>query len=180
MQAIINNDEKILAFSGTNNVSILFNDINILDTTTMTWSTLIISQNVPYPRIDFTATLLPTGHIIYLGGNGIRNSMSECFTFIIPTFDKNSLNWSTKDDDNEIRIGHSTVLSQRVNPDLAVLNTNIGHSLFQNISQTNAPPPLALHSAGLYKGYMIAFGVDQIVGRSRSIVGHTNIYFILD
>ncbi|CAG8763006.1 12371_t:CDS:2, partial [Ambispora leptoticha] len=44
-----------------------YNDMNILDVTSMTWSTITLSNNVP-ASAAYTATLLQTGLIIYIGG----------------------------------------------------------------------------------------------------------------
>ncbi|RIB12750.1 hypothetical protein C2G38_2041568 [Gigaspora rosea] len=76
MNAIINNEGKIFIFGGrNNNISndsntpiIRYNDMQMLDTITMKWSTLNISQNVPLPCYAYAAILLPTAEIIYIGG----------------------------------------------------------------------------------------------------------------
>ncbi|RIB27958.1 hypothetical protein C2G38_2137569 [Gigaspora rosea] len=79
MQAIIDNNGRIFIFSGKYyNSSVLFDDMNILDITTMTWSTPPISQNVPIPRLGYTATLLQNDLIVYIGGYGTPQiSMNE-------------------------------------------------------------------------------------------------------
>ncbi|KAF0531621.1 galactose oxidase [Gigaspora margarita] len=41
--------------------------MSIFDTTSMTWSTLPLPTDV-LPRLDYSATLLPLGLIIYIGG----------------------------------------------------------------------------------------------------------------
>ncbi|KAF0548091.1 galactose oxidase [Gigaspora margarita] len=73
IQPVIDNYGKIYTFSGTNYTGfnepyVNYNDMNILDTTSMTWSTLAISLNDPPLLLSYTATLLPTGIIVYIGG----------------------------------------------------------------------------------------------------------------
>ncbi|CAG8562496.1 46081_t:CDS:2 [Gigaspora margarita] len=52
-----------------------------------------------------------------------------------------------------------TINSTQVSPDLAVLNINTWEWSIPNISQKNAPPSLAFHSATTYEIYMIiSFG----------------------
>ncbi|RIB18972.1 hypothetical protein C2G38_2308715 [Gigaspora rosea] len=72
---VIDNYGKIYTFGGNNytnsdnsNLSVDYNDMSILDTTSMSWSTLPISANAPLPFFGYTATLLPTGIIVYIGG----------------------------------------------------------------------------------------------------------------
>ncbi|CAG8770578.1 14840_t:CDS:2, partial [Gigaspora rosea] len=47
--------------------SAIFNDIQILDTLSLTW-TQGSNVNAPTPRVDFTAILLNNGLILYIGG----------------------------------------------------------------------------------------------------------------
>ncbi|RIB13385.1 hypothetical protein C2G38_2098412, partial [Gigaspora rosea] len=70
--------------------------MSILDITTMTWSTLIQSQS-PLTHILYTATLLPNGLIVYIGGES-GSSLNLNFTDIaqIQIFDTKSYTWSTK------------------------------------------------------------------------------------
>ncbi|RIB06389.1 hypothetical protein C2G38_522374 [Gigaspora rosea] len=96
----INNNGRIFLFGGRKLEIVgapLFNDINILDTTTMTWSTPVISQNVPTPRGDHAAVLLPTGIIIYIGGYTVVSSINSAISMNeIQLFDTNSLSWTTR------------------------------------------------------------------------------------
>lgn len=81
VQAVINNDGEIFIFGGTNftgnplNVK-GFSDMNILSTINMTWSTRDYSQKIPQ-YIDYTATLLPNGLIVYIGGRQILEQNSS-------------------------------------------------------------------------------------------------------
>ncbi|KAF0383402.1 galactose oxidase [Gigaspora margarita] len=72
MQGVINNNSKIFIFGGYNSTNpnsktVIYNDMNILDITTMNWLTLTQSDDIP-SCIAYTATLLSDGRIIYIGG----------------------------------------------------------------------------------------------------------------
>ncbi|KAF0345698.1 putative crinkler family protein [Gigaspora margarita] len=117
-------------------------------------SSLIISQNVPTPRGDHAAVLLPTGIIIYIGGYIVVSSIDSAISMNeIQLFDTNSLSLTTRvfQNENIILYGGSagSNLGSRVLPDLAVLDTNIWDLSIPSISQSNAPPPLTFHSAVL-------------------------------
>ena len=71
------NDEtgKIYIFGGATDkligsqYTILYNDMNIFDTVSLTWSKGS-TINAPLPRVDYTATLLSNGIIVFIGGRG--------------------------------------------------------------------------------------------------------------
>ncbi|RIB23158.1 hypothetical protein C2G38_895673 [Gigaspora rosea] len=75
INAVIDSKGKTYIFCGTDTKTggtstssgNWFYEMSIFDTTLMTWSTLPLPTDV-LPRVDYTATLLPTGLIIYLGG----------------------------------------------------------------------------------------------------------------
>src|SRR5438552_994914 len=63
-------------FTGSQNV-IVYNDMNIFDTVSLTWSKSPII-NAPLPRADYTATLLSNGIIVFIGGRekpGVNDPM---------------------------------------------------------------------------------------------------------
>ncbi|RIB20771.1 hypothetical protein C2G38_1161456 [Gigaspora rosea] len=118
MQAVIDNNGKIFVFGGINhgnddNITTAgYNDMTILDITTMIWSTQTQPQSV-LVNIDYTATLLPNGLIVYIGGRGSKTAnlhdMSQ-----VQIFDTKSYTWSTKSASGSIiesRACHSAVLS---------------------------------------------------------------------
>ncbi|RIB14216.1 hypothetical protein C2G38_1673973 [Gigaspora rosea] len=106
MQAVINNDGKIFMFGGADsnvtNINItkvfMYNDMHMLDTTTMKWSTLNIAQNVPLPCSAYAAVLLPTAEIIYIGGVELPLFGSPRLVEIkmVRLFNTKSFTWSTK------------------------------------------------------------------------------------
>ncbi|KAF0549467.1 galactose oxidase [Gigaspora margarita] len=186
MQAVIDNYGEIFVFGGANynNSTILFyNDMNMLDITHMTWSTQAQSQSV-LTYIDYTATLLPNGLIVYIGGrSGSSSNISPTDLAQIQIFDTKSYTWSAKSASGSTiasRVSHSAVLTQDGNiivyggsthdssgkmvyvfSDIAVLNTNSWVWSVPSVSGTSAPP-LTYHSAALYKNYMIiAFGITS-------------------
>ncbi|CAG8841165.1 32274_t:CDS:2, partial [Gigaspora margarita] len=82
----------------------IFNDIQILDTLSLTW-TQGSNVNAPIRRIDFTATLLNNGLILYIGGSTG-----------IPTYNTNNNSWNTTiatatGDTVDSRSCHTAVLS---------------------------------------------------------------------
>ncbi|KAF0538904.1 galactose oxidase [Gigaspora margarita] len=199
IQTVLDSNGKIFIFGGrdfNNSTKLFYNDMNILDITTMTWSTLIQSQS-PLTHILYTATLLPNGLIVYIGGESGSN-LNISFTDMaqIQIFDTKSYTWSTKSASGSTiasRIAHSAVLTQDGNiiiyggsaldssgnysnifSDIAVLNTNSWVWFVPSVSGTSAPP-LTDHSAVLYNNYMIlAFGVTSVSNL------YTNNIYILD
>ncbi|RIB25353.1 hypothetical protein C2G38_490014 [Gigaspora rosea] len=195
IQSVIDIHGRIFIFGGANeNNSIYYNDMNILDITTMTWSTQI--QSIP-TYLDYTATLLPNGLIIYIGGHSGSNSIVNLNSMSqVQVFDTKSYTWSNQlvggsiiasrafhsavltQDGNIIIYGGSTTLGtslsiDNVFSDIAVLNTDTWVWSVPSISGPIAPP-LARHSATLYKNYMIlAFG-----STSKSILYTNNIYIL--
>ncbi|RIB13995.1 hypothetical protein C2G38_1690786 [Gigaspora rosea] len=194
MQAVVDSEGRIYSFGGTDydnsTTSTNYNDMNILDITTMTWSTQFQSQSLAY--IDYAATLLPNGLIIYISGREVL-ALSGFFVDMnmIRTFNTNSYTWDTKIANGSTilsRVGHSTVLTQDGNiilyggaslnssgapatifSDLAVLNTNTWVWSIPSTFGTK-PPPLMSHSAALYKNYMIiAFGQNATEVYSKDI-----------
>ncbi|KAF0442579.1 hypothetical protein F8M41_003655 [Gigaspora margarita] len=118
----------------------VYNDMNILDITTIIWSTQTQSQSVP-ANVDYTATLLPSGLIVYIGGRG-----------------SNSANLNNISQNGNIiiyggSISVSSVISN-VFSDIAVLNTNSWVWSVPSVSGTSAQT-LTQYSATLYKNYMI-------------------------
>ena len=53
-------------YTGSQN-TIIFNDMNIFDTVSLTWSKGS-TINAPLPRVNYTATLLSNGMIVFIGG----------------------------------------------------------------------------------------------------------------
>jgi N-acetylneuraminic acid mutarotase len=64
---------KFYIFGGSNGTTknpntIRFNDMNIFDAVSLTWSKGSDTINAPLPRLDYTATLLSNGIIVFIGG----------------------------------------------------------------------------------------------------------------
>ncbi|KAF0458461.1 galactose oxidase [Gigaspora margarita] len=198
MQAIMNNDGKIYIFGGNevdytvgnNNYGPSINKMNVLDTKTLTWSSLNITNNFPTPRVSYTATLLNNGLIIYIGG-------FEMKTYGYANVDMNE---QINGDTIASRNAHSAVLTNdghiiifggnsanstsrtttlRAQPDVAVLNTNISPYRWSipNISSTNSPQSLCFHSAEIYNNIMIiAFGIVTSDQLQTTATLNKNIY----
>ncbi|KAF0561667.1 galactose oxidase [Gigaspora margarita] len=207
IQPIIDNYGKIYAFGGSNftyyNASVeVYDDMSILDTTSMTWSTLAKSTNTPPPLLAYTATLLPTGIIVYIGG--VKASIVGKFGTLVPVsmyeiqiFNTNNYNWSTKvvgGENIDSRLGHSAVLTQNgeiiiyggliwnttspATPYIVKLDTSSWMWSIPNVSQINSPQ-LCYHSAALYGDYMIiAFGQIPYMSSISYSALSTNIYIL--
>ncbi|KAF0549466.1 galactose oxidase [Gigaspora margarita] len=200
IQAVIDNNGKIFVFGGINHgnddniTTTAYNDMNIFDSNTIIWSTQTQSQSV-LVNVAYTATLLPSGLIVYIGGLGTTTTNLINISQV-RIFDTKSYTWSTKSASGSIiasRCYHSAVLTQDGNiiiyggstydssgniayvfSDIAVLNTNSWAWSVPSVSGTNAPP-LTQHSAALYKNYMIlAFGATTATNL------YTNNIYILD
>ncbi|CAG8785045.1 3824_t:CDS:2, partial [Gigaspora rosea] len=98
-------------FGGFRAPNLDFNDIYILDTLILTW---IQGSNVnaPTPRVDFTATLLNNGLILYIGG--YTGHVASIYMSEIPAYNTNNNSWiamiATGDALNS-RSSHTAVLS---------------------------------------------------------------------
>ncbi|RHZ53481.1 hypothetical protein Glove_441g93 [Diversispora epigaea] len=195
MKGVIDNSGIIYIFGGFNATNVEeseyigtdYNDMNILNTAKMTWSTLDISANLPNKCAGYTANILPSGIIVYTGGleqvsdnaNLTLVNMNE-----IKLFDTNEYEWSyinaTGDeidprwyfssvltpDGNIIIFGGCTRNFTIVNPKLATLNTSKDPFewfwFIPNSSKANTPPSIYGHTANLYYDYMmiITFGYN--------------------
>ncbi|RIB18967.1 hypothetical protein C2G38_2183129 [Gigaspora rosea] len=209
IQPVIDNYGKVYIFGGNNYTSsknsyVNYNDMSILDTTSMTWSTLPIFENAPLPSFGYTATLLPTGIIVYIGGykstrSGSDDPYETVSMYEIQTFNTKNYSWSTKvagGDKIGTRAYHSAVLTQNneiiiyggsmwndtlkpATPYLAKLDTSSWMWSITNLSQINAPQ-LSGHSAALYGDYMIiAFGLNPSAS-STSDLDLSNYIYVLD
>ncbi|KAF0549478.1 galactose oxidase [Gigaspora margarita] len=180
IQAVVDNNGKIFIFGGSDFISLtmtptsnFYNDMNILDITTMIWSTLTQSQSI-LTYVDYTATLLPNGLIAYIGG---RSGSSTSFASGSTIASRVAHSAVLTQDGNIIIYGGETLngsgYAAYVFSDIAVLNTNSWVWFVPSVSGTRAPP-LADHSAALYNNYMIlAFG-------ETSSTLYTNNIYILD
>ncbi|RIB00093.1 hypothetical protein C2G38_2235681 [Gigaspora rosea] len=113
----------------------LYNDLYEFDTILLSWNQ-ITAPNAPSPRSHNTATLLPNGKIIYIGGVSQDTARSQ--TNLINMIESNnSLSKLIKLDVSSEPYQYSELKPSGINP----------------------PPPLSYHSAHIYSDYMIiAFG----------------------
>ncbi|KAF0548078.1 galactose oxidase [Gigaspora margarita] len=175
IQPVIDNYGKVYTFGGTNytgfNVSSVdYNDMSILDTTSMIWSTLPISAP---PYLSYTATLLPTGIIVYIGGYISRSGI-----LYVPVSMYEIQIFNTKNYSLSNMVASGAMIGSRIGHS-AALNTSSWMWSIPNLSQINSPQ-LCFHSAALYGNYMIiAFG--HIPSKSsRSFTSLSNNLYILD
>ncbi|CAG8589965.1 13114_t:CDS:2, partial [Acaulospora morrowiae] len=191
-QAVIDSSGKMYIFGGSTDYPVLkfFNDMIILDTISWSWNVEVFN-NSPSPRDSFTAVILPSGIIVYIGGSssdGYYIPMEQ-----IHTFDTLSLSWSSMNATGTIpssRCGASSVLTtdgrvfvfggsirvtddiyEEAYPNLAVLDTTKTPYEWSTPRTTNtAPPSLSWHSSTLVNDIIIiAFGNITNYGPSSEI-----------
>ncbi|KAF0548084.1 galactose oxidase [Gigaspora margarita] len=205
IQPVIDSYGKIYTFGGNNytysNVPYAdYNDMSTLDTTSMIWFTLPKFANTPLPFFDYTATLLPNGIIVYIGGfkSTPPDQYEAVSMYEIQTFNTINYSWSTKNANGtyiDTRAYHSAVLTQNgeiiiyggsmwndtskpAAPYLAKLDTNSWMWSITNLSQINAPQ-LCYHSAALYGDYMIiAFGLNPSLSPNSNSTLSNNLYIL--
>ncbi|CAG8742396.1 21089_t:CDS:2, partial [Dentiscutata erythropus] len=154
--------------------------MNIFDTESLTWGVGSLI-GAPSGRFDYTATLLPNGNIVYIGG---VDSSGAVNLLTIPLYDINGNIWSSKTTTGYLptpRGYHSSVLTKDghiivyggyvdrntlvpVTDDLVVLDTEGSTFTWSkaNVS-TLSPPSRCYHSATLVDYYMIvAFGRNDL------------------
>ncbi|RHZ88641.1 hypothetical protein Glove_21g244 [Diversispora epigaea] len=178
IQAVIDAKGKMYIFGGFNSLedytTTYFKDMIIFDTITFTYSSGSTIDG-PLSMSGYTATLLPNGIIMYIGGLAQNYTIISIKNIIMYDINENSWNYTTAKSPKDIedRSYHSAVLTNdciicyggverfyaTVSPSLIVLNTTSFEWSFKEDIGTNAPPRLYLHSANLVENYMIiAFG----------------------
>ncbi|KAF0433291.1 galactose oxidase [Gigaspora margarita] len=173
---IIDKNEIIYIFGGRvqidtgSDVFTLFDDFFTFDTLLLKWTNLSL-PNHPSKRSHATATLMPDGKIIYIGGV-TQSTPGEVANRL-------SMNEFALGNNIDPRVGHTAVLAPN-NYTIVILGGTQSYGLAQATSHPVflllevksepfqysspqpsgiVPPPLAYHTATLYQNYMIvAFG----------------------
>ncbi|GET03111.1 hypothetical protein GLOIN_2v67585 [Rhizophagus clarus] len=188
-QPVSDNNGKIYLFGGGSDMLLglptvqVYNTMDIFDSIAYSW-TLGSLIDPPFSKIDYTASLLPNGNIVYIGG-----TQSDVNTIQLDPINMNKIDiydtvgnsWSSMIATGPPitqRTGHTAVLNNKgeiiifggmyvptmvaSQPQIAVLNT--ATNPFQwTIPTVNSneisPPSLVFHTATLFENYMIvAFG----------------------
>ncbi|RHZ74058.1 hypothetical protein Glove_227g155 [Diversispora epigaea] len=179
MDAVSGADGKIYIFSGIYDTvlgassSVILEDMIIVETLDREY-TYGTTTGMPLGRVDYTATILSNGIIVYIGGWDVGMvSLSN-----ISTYNTISNTWenitASSDSSFEARYGHSAVLTTdgRIivygglnfngytpSPILIVLDTNTFKWSSPSTSGSPEAEPVIYHSADIYDKYMIiAFG----------------------
>ncbi|RHZ86285.1 hypothetical protein Glove_52g42 [Diversispora epigaea] len=192
LQAVIDTKGNMYMFEGfyvfENNTE-YYKDMIIFNTLTFTYSNGS-NINIPSSMVGYTATLLPNGIIIYIGGRDMNGEIILIKN--ITMYDINEDSWNStitkSQNDIEDRSYHSAVLTSNgriicyggiaklyaaVSPSLVVLNTTSLEWRSPGFFGSNEPPRLYLHSANLFENYMIiGFGIDSLQNTS------TNVYIL--
>ncbi|CAG8560650.1 11447_t:CDS:2 [Funneliformis caledonium] len=155
---------------------------------------------VPPYMADFTATMLSSGEIVYIGGRQSTSPSDVSFTLskmnVIYVFNTKSSSWiviNAGGDAPNSRIGHSAVLTSNnriivyggtsedpatpATPDLAILDVNQTPYQWKTPNVTKgSPPSRSFHSAAFVQNHMIiAFG-----NITTHTAGITNSFYILN
>ncbi|RHZ71085.1 hypothetical protein Glove_262g58 [Diversispora epigaea] len=178
------NATNYTTFSGNS-----LNEMNTLDTSSMTWKNLSIINNLPPLSNGYSASILPNGIIIYFGG--LEGSDTLITMKNIKLFDTKENEWSymvATGEDVDSRRNFASVLTPdgyiiifggrtnsfaSVSPKLAVLDTNKSPYEWSipSGSKVNSPPFIYGHTANLYYNYMIiTFGYNIDNGMHNSQV----------
>ncbi|RHZ51574.1 hypothetical protein Glove_476g71 [Diversispora epigaea] len=102
IRGVIDNSGKIYIFGGYNATNLitfagyLYNDMNVLNTVSKTWTTLSTSGNLPIRCFEYTANILPNGIIVYIGGVEQVSDANNTFVTMnkIKLFNTNTYEWS--------------------------------------------------------------------------------------
>ncbi|CAG8599772.1 2767_t:CDS:2, partial [Gigaspora margarita] len=173
--------------------SVVLNDIFIFDSLNLIWIQGP-ALNAPPARVDFSATLLNNGLILYLGSTNASDT-SNYNIRAIPAYNTNTNDWTYMPIASDFipapRNGHSAVLSPdgfvivyggngfntSVFEPLVVLDTNVSPYKWYNksIIGTNIPPRLVYHTASMIGSHMIlVFGTFMLQNGSKTT--NSNIY----
>ncbi|RHZ87196.1 hypothetical protein Glove_40g162 [Diversispora epigaea] len=186
MTGVIDNKGIIYIFGGLNVTNLttltteVYNDMNTLDTSSMTWKTLNITDNLPPLNCDYSASILPNGIIVYFGGQDetdilvkmtnikLFNTKKDEWSYMVATGDDVDPRWSfasvLTQDGYIIIFGGCTLDHTGINPKVAVLDTNKSPYEWSipSSSKVNSLPSIYGHKANLYYNYaIITFGYDM-------------------
>ncbi|CAG8793851.1 28593_t:CDS:2, partial [Gigaspora margarita] len=198
----INGGYEPYATFKSNNNTYIFNSLS------NSW--LNNGPNSPAIRSAYTATFLPSGLIVYIGGihdfpNGIYPNRSEDYRLVendmnqISIYNTISGTWASMVATGAIigtRLSHSadgtTIIiygggsgnyTVTPEPSLAALDTSVKPYKWSSITFTGtfSPPPLAYHSAQIVENYMIvAFGALFTTNGFNLATGSNENVYILD
>ncbi|CAG8814579.1 33415_t:CDS:2, partial [Racocetra persica] len=174
MRAVVDKTGKIYITGGFEPYTTFksYNNTYILDSLSLSWTNGV---NALLVRSAYTATLLPSGDIVYIGGVNddpspeinmnslsIYSTNTGSWTSMIATGDVIAVRQShtavlNKDGSIIIYGGASNNYTAAPNPSLAVLDTNYKPYRWsaKQFTSSFAPPPLAYHSAHIVGDYMI-------------------------
>ncbi|RUS29733.1 hypothetical protein BC938DRAFT_480306 [Jimgerdemannia flammicorona] len=168
-------------------VSYIVNELTTFDTKNLVWNVLDIAGPTPMPRVQYTATMLPDGRMVIIGGMTARQATSTAVSLAyvpltdIPVFDTNTATWTFNNATGNIpaiRRRHTAVVgldsisiiiccggymeTVKYN-DVAVLNTQTW-IWTQPIIGGNIPAPRMAPTSIMVNGQMIMFfgAVSQV------------------
>ncbi|CAG8803856.1 4002_t:CDS:2, partial [Dentiscutata erythropus] len=171
------------------NTTILYNDLHIFDTV-LQLLTIVDVPDPPLPRSYSTATLLPDGRIVYIGGftqSASGNNISLHDMRNISVFNTVNYVWSLQTAD----LANLTTVSGRVD-DQSIQDTTYPDYLKLNVTRNpfqfsllnthgDKPPQLSFHIATLYNNYMVvAFGKIGSINNNLTVGNASPGIYILD
>ncbi|GBC05052.1 hypothetical protein RclHR1_00600015 [Rhizophagus clarus] len=186
-QTVSDYENNYLYIFGGEKNNKFFKDMNILNTKYSSWYNMMILGaqkiiNIPY-WADYTATMLSSGEIVYIGGRQSNSPSGTNVTFAkmneIYVFDTKSSSWDIINASGNVpdsRIGHSAVLNSNneiiiyggtssidlvtvATPDLVILTVSSKPYQWTIPKVENVPKSHSFHSAAIVGNFMItAFG----------------------
>ncbi|CAG8583673.1 4340_t:CDS:2, partial [Ambispora gerdemannii] len=170
-RTVIDGKGKLYIWGGMVDLTGLYDKtMYIYDTTTSSWAR-VTPPNAPEPRFSYSATLLPDGRIIFIGGNvtSSNNSVSAADINQVLIYDTNVTQaspWKIIVD----RRGHAAVLGNPIiNEPTALFVLDTRKFIWKQINGINQPKGIpAYATVTLFQKYMIvAFG-DYYVSEKGS------------
>ncbi|CAG8624249.1 11679_t:CDS:10, partial [Ambispora gerdemannii] len=192
-RTVIDGKGKLYIWGGMVDLTGLYDKtMYIYDTTTSSWAR-VTPPNAPEPRFSYSATLLPDGRIIFIGGNvtSSNNSVSAADINQVLIYDTNVTQaspWKISNAKNDTMIpnrrGHAAVLASdgysiiiyggigkpSIDTTTALFVLDTRTFIWKQINGINQPTRIpAYATATLFQKYMIvAFGDYNVAGQGSS------------
>ena len=176
--ATLVDDRMLWVFGGRDGGSQYFNDVHVLDTTSLTWSTPVLSGTAPTGRYLHTATLLSGGRIAIVGGLRVVDTDGT------PPCDPvcRCVSRYRTDEAHAGRImervdcGASLYVCRYFTNDVYVLDTRAATWVEVTVTGTGPTPRFQHHAGQLNEktNSMVVFGPSRVAQSNENMWGHLN------